>query len=125
MTGPWTTPRGPIARGGVMALVLLSLLLSVCSYARYGGDTGHGAPPVPGQAWSLGAWDAQLTSLPPQNASAREHHVLSLWPPPRRERHDAAAHLALLLPPSPEAHQIRDPQQLAHRAAGSRSPPLI
>ncbi|MFC4120584.1 hypothetical protein [Nonomuraea zeae] len=124
MTGPWGTPRGSIARTGVMGLVLLSLLLAACSYARYGGSAAaHPSAFGSGQAWSLGAWDAQLSGLPPQTGGAREHHVLSLWPPLRGERQDEAR-LALLPAPGLGAEQVRDPQQFAHHASGSRSPPL-
>ncbi len=104
-----------------MGLVLLSLLLTVAAYS--GGVTRW---PGPGAAttWSIGPGDAQLSSLPPQTASGREHHVLSLWPPLRGERH-SQAHLPLLPSPGTNAERIRDPQQPAHRDVGSRSPPLL
>ncbi|MCK2212343.1 hypothetical protein MF672_000800 [Actinomadura sp. ATCC 31491] len=54
----------------------------------------------------------------------REHHVLSWWPPPRGARQDELNHLAMLPSPGPAADLLRDPQQLAHRAVGSRGPPL-
>lgn len=121
MTGPWRTPRGSIALVGVLGLVLLSLLLAGSSPAWNDGETVHRGSP----SWTLGGWDAELSSLPPQTAGAREHHVLSLWPPPRGERGGEAAHLALLPSPRPGADAVRDPQQFAHRTSGSRSPPLI
>ncbi|GAA5037191.1 hypothetical protein GCM10023259_000340 [Thermocatellispora tengchongensis] len=108
-----------------MGLVLLSLLLAGTSGAWNGAGPARLSGLSSGLAWTLGASDAELSSLPPQAAgAAREHHVLSLWPPLRGDRHGRAAHLTLLPPPDP-AGAIRDPQQLAHRTAGSRSPPLI
>ncbi|MEV0830248.1 hypothetical protein [Nonomuraea rubra] len=125
MTGPWRTPRGSIAFTGVMGLVLLSLLLVGASWGA-GGGRGSGMPAgVPyWPAWSLGDSGAELTSLPPQATSVREHHVLSLWPPLRGERQAEAGHLALLPSPGHDEAAIRDPQQFAHLATGSRSPPL-
>lgn len=122
MTGPWRAPRGPIALCCVVGLVLLSLLVAGPSYA-------DGQPPPPplsaGDGWSPSAGDDRLPSLPPQASSGREHHVLSLWPPLRGTRQSEAAHLALLPAPASEAVAIRDPQQVGHRTAGSRSPPSI
>ncbi|GAA4919326.1 hypothetical protein GCM10023334_021930 [Nonomuraea thailandensis] len=48
--------------------------------------------------------------------------LLSLWPLLHGDRQGEPTHLALLA--SPAADAVRDPQQLAHRTAGSRSPPL-
>ncbi|MEV4582628.1 hypothetical protein AB0K16_56395 [Nonomuraea jabiensis] len=123
MTGPWRTPQGSIAFAGVMVLVLLSLMLTSASGRASGGPAvvqGAASGPV----WSLGGGDADLSSLPPQASGVREHHVLSLWPPLRGERHGELAHLALLPSPGSDADTFRDPQQLAQRTAGSRSPPL-
>ncbi|KAB8193049.1 hypothetical protein FH608_022205 [Nonomuraea phyllanthi] len=125
MTGPWQTPHRSIARTGVMGLVVLSLLLVTLTWAWNGADADQGPTPASGHALGLGAWDAHLSTLPPQAGSAREHHVLSLWPPLRGARHSSSAHLALLPAPGLDAEHVRDPQQLAHRTAGSRSPPLI
>ncbi|MEV1175937.1 hypothetical protein [Nonomuraea sp. NPDC049784] len=123
MTGPWRTPRGSIALIGVMGLVLLSLLLVGASPAGGGGGTAYsGSSSSP--SWTPAAWDAELSSLPPQPAGVREHHVLSLWPPLRGERGGETAHPALLPSPGTGADAVRDPQQLAHRTAGSRSPPV-
>ncbi|MEV1000510.1 hypothetical protein [Nonomuraea sp. NPDC050202] len=47
--------------------------------------------------------------------------LLSLWPLLRGDRQGEPIHLALLA--SPAADAVRDPQQLAQRTAGSRSPP--
>lgn len=112
-----------------MGLVLLSLvLLSLMLTGAAGGASGSGPATaqasVSGTMWSLSGQDADLSSLPPQAGSVREHHVLSLWPPLRGARHGALAHLALLPSPGSDADTLRDPQQLAHRTAGSRSPPL-
>lgn len=109
-----------------MGLVLLSLILLMLTGA--GGRASGSGPtaaqgPASGPAWSLGGADADLSSLPPQAGSVREHHVLSLWPPLRGQRHGDLAHLALLPSPGSDADTLRDPQQLAHRTAGSRSPP--
>lgn len=124
MTGPWRTPQGSIAFAGVMGLVLLSLVLVGASCkASYGGPTVAQSS-TSGPAWELGGWDADLSSLPPQAGGARAHHVLSLWPPMRGERHGESAHLALLPTPGSDADTLREPQQPAHRATGSRSPPL-
>ncbi|MFI6742813.1 hypothetical protein ACIBI9_58830 [Nonomuraea sp. NPDC050451] len=125
MTGPWRTPQRSIALVGVMVLVLLSLVALMLT-----GASGRASGPVvvqefSGPAWSLGGWDTDLSSLPPQASGVREHHVLSLWPPLRGERHGELAHLALLPSAGSDADALRDPQQLAHRTAGSRSPPLI
>jgi hypothetical protein len=124
MTGPWRTPQGSIAFTSVMGLVLLCLLLA----GTTGSATPGGAAPAQGSlstlAWTANGDDGGLSSLPPQAGSAREHHVLSLWPPLRGERQDEPAHLALLVSPFSDANALRDPQQLAHRTAGSRSPPL-
>ncbi|MEU3164806.1 hypothetical protein [Streptosporangium sp. NPDC006930] len=125
MTGPWRTPQGSIAFVGVMGLVLLSLVLVGASCkASYGSSTVTQSS-ASGPAWESGGWDADLSSLPPQQAGeARAHHVLSLRPPTRGERHCELAHLVLLPSPGSGADTLRDPQQLAHRTAGSRSPPL-
>ncbi|MEO3891753.1 hypothetical protein [Nonomuraea sp. B5E05] len=124
MTGPWRTPRGPIAFTSVMGLVLLSLLLVGSTYNWHGGgrayQPGFGAT----QTWTPEAWDAQLSSMPPQTATG-ERQVLPLWPPLRGERHHDAGRLAMSPAPGLDPGGIRDPQQLAHRTAGSRSPPLI
>ncbi|MEU6787321.1 hypothetical protein ABZ912_49730 [Nonomuraea angiospora] len=127
MTGPWRTPQGSIAFLGVMVLVLLSLVSPMLTGAsgRASGDTVVVQGLTSGPVWSLGGGDADLSSLPPQASSVREHHVLSLWPPLRGQRHGELAHLALLPSPGSGADTFRDPQQLAHRTAGSRSPPLI
>ncbi len=120
MTGPWRTPQGSIAYLGAMVLVLLSLVVA--------SATGPASNAVPGAeqsgpVWSAGGSGADLSSLPPQAGSAREHHVLSFWPPLRGERQADLAHLALLPSLGSDADTRRDPQQLAHRTAGSRSPP--
>jgi hypothetical protein len=127
MTGPWRTPQGSIAFVGVMVLVLLSLvsLMLTSASARASGDPLVVQGSASGPVWSLGGGDADLSSLPPQASGVREHHVLSLWPPLRGERRGELAHLALLPSPGSDADTLRDPQQLAHRTAGSRSPPLI
>ncbi|SEL92791.1 hypothetical protein [Nonomuraea pusilla] len=125
MTGSWRTPRRSIAFIGVMGLLLLAFLLVASSPAWYGSDPAHRSAAASGQSWALGASDAQLSGLPPQGGGAREHHVLSLWRPLRGDRHALAAHLPLLASPGLDPGGIRDPQQLGHRAAGSRSPPLI
>lgn len=105
-----------------MVLVLLSLMLTSASGRASGPAVVQGA--ASGPVWSLGGGDADLSSLPPQASGVREHHVLSLWPPLRGERHGELAHLALLPSPGSDADTFRDPQQLAQRTAGSRSPPL-
>ncbi|MEV4161840.1 hypothetical protein [Nonomuraea dietziae] len=107
---------------GVMGLVLLSLALAGVSCWASGGPTVRQVS-TSGPAWSLGGWDTELSTLPPQAGGAREHHVLSLWPPRCGERHGTPAHLALLPSPGSDTDTLRDPQQLAHRTAGSRSPP--
>ncbi|MFI9838923.1 hypothetical protein ACIHFD_17950 [Nonomuraea sp. NPDC051941] len=126
MTGPWRTPQGSIALVGVMALVLLSLvsLMLTSASGRASGKPVVVQGSAAGPAWSLGGGDADLSSLPPQASGVREHHVLSLWPPMRSQRHGELAHLALLPSPGSIVDTFRDPQQLAHRTAGSRSPPL-
>jgi hypothetical protein len=103
-----------------MGLVLLSLVLSGASGTASGDSPAVAQHSASGPAWSLGGWDIDLSSLPPQAGGAREHHVLWLWPPMRGER----AYLALLPSPGADADTLRDPQQLTHRTAGSRSPPL-
>ncbi|MBB3732960.1 hypothetical protein [Nonomuraea dietziae] len=122
MTGPWRTPQRSIAFAGVMGLVLLSLALAGVSGWASGGPA-VGQISTSGPAWSLVGWDTELSALPPQAGGAREHHVLSLWPPVRGERHGTLPHLALLPSPGSDTDTLRDPQQLAHRTAGSRSPP--
>ncbi|MEU6716108.1 hypothetical protein ABZ897_31970 [Nonomuraea sp. NPDC046802] len=123
MTGPWRTPRGSIAFAGAMGLVLLSLMLTGAAGRASGSGPAAGQWAVSGPLWSVGGEDANLTSLPPQAGSVREHHVLSLWPPLRGVRHGELAHLSLLPSPGSDADTLRDPQQLSHRTAGSRSPP--
>jgi hypothetical protein len=108
-----------------MGLVLLSLLLVGASWGSGSGGSGLRAGVPYGPAWILGDPAAELSSLPPQATSVREHHVLSLWPPLRGERQAEAGHLALLPSPGHDEAAIRDPQQFAHLATGSRSPPLI
>ncbi|MDF2706928.1 MAG: hypothetical protein K0R62_2580 [Nonomuraea muscovyensis] len=124
MTGYGQAQRAPgrcFAFAGVLGLVLLCLLLAGSAPTPYGGTAQRAA--VAGDAWMPGAWDSHLSSTLPQTASsAREHHVLSLWPGSRRE---PAGHV----PPRPVRGNapdgLRDPQQFGHRTAGSRSPPLI
>ncbi|MFB9883402.1 hypothetical protein ACFFMN_36280 [Planobispora siamensis] len=108
----------------MMGLVLLSLVLAGAP-VMVGGGSAAAQGSASGPVWSLGGWDIDLSSLPPQAGGAREHHVLSLWPPMRGERHGELAHLALLPSPGSDADVLRDPQQLAQRTAGSRSPPLV
>jgi hypothetical protein len=108
-----------------MGLVLLSLLIAGASCGWYGGDPATRSALASSQTWGAHSGDDALSSLPPQAASIREHHVLSLWPPQRGMRHSEAAHLALLPAPGPDGDAIGDPQQFGHRTAGSRSPPLI
>ncbi|MBB4701611.1 hypothetical protein [Sphaerisporangium siamense] len=123
MTGPWRTSRGSIALVGVMGLVLLSLLLA--GFSRQWSGVGTDLRGVSSStSWNLDAWDTELPSLPPQAAGTREHHVLSLWPPLRGERDGEAAHPSLQASPRSGTDAVRDPQQFAHRTAGSRSPPL-
>lgn len=122
MAGSWRAPRGSIAFTGVMGLVVLSLLLFGLTPVWNGAAPAHPGGTSSSPAWTPGASDAGLTSLPPQATSVREHHVLSLWPPPHRQGEHA--HLALLPSPGADTDAIRDPQQLGHRTAGSRSPPL-
>ncbi|MEU4830958.1 hypothetical protein [Streptosporangium sp. NPDC023615] len=124
MRGPWRAPQGSIAFAGVMALVLLSLILAGASCKVSCGGPAVAQGSASGPAWELGAWDADLSGLPPQTGSAREHHVLSLWPPMRGERHGESAQPVLLPSPGSDTDALREPQQLAHRTTGSRSPPL-
>lgn len=126
MTGPGITSRRFISpRDGVMGLVLLSLLVAgAFSVAWYGGGPAGLSGTSAGQVWLAGAYKDKLSSLPPQAGNAREHHTLSLWPPLRGTRNGEAAHLALLPSPGSDGPAIRDPQQVGHRTAGSRSPPL-
>ena len=104
-----------------MGLVLLSLLLTFVASAWSGGAAPWPAKEA-GPIWSAGTDDALLSTLPPQPSTGREHHVLALWPPLRGERH-SQTRLPLLPSPGTDAERIRDPQQPAHRASGSRSPP--
>lgn len=123
MTGPWRTAPGSIARLGVMGLVLLSMVLMVCTNAGSRAGAAHASASVSHSGWTPDGLDARLSSLPPvQHVTARELHMLSLWP-----RGDRApdAHLALLPRTGAEPAAFRDPQQLGHCAAGSRSPPSI
>ncbi len=113
-----------------MGLVLLSLLSLSLVVTGASGSVSSGGPavgqgPGSGPSWTAGGWDTDPASLPPPAGGTREHHVLSLWPPLRGERHGGLAHLALLPSPGSDADTLRDPQQLAHRTAGSRSPPVI
>ncbi|GAA4951251.1 hypothetical protein GCM10023334_066100 [Nonomuraea thailandensis] len=108
-----------------MGLVLLSLLLVGASWGSGSGGAGLRAGMPYWPAWSLDDPGAELSTLPPQATGVREHHVLSLWPPLRGERQAEAGHLALLPSPGHDEAAIRDPQQFAHLATGSRSPPLI
>lgn len=130
MAGPWgtTTPRGSLALCGVMGLLLLSLL---AAGLMAGAPSGWNGPDLvtrsalaPSSTGDEHAGDDGLASLPPQAAGVREHPALTLWPPVRGT-HDEAAHLALLPGPRPDADLTGDPQQVAHRTMGSRSPPLI
>ncbi|MDF5758013.1 hypothetical protein [Spongiactinospora sp. TRM90649] len=123
MRGPLRAARGSIAPVSVVGLTLLCLLLSALTQSAWngGGAAGRTWPPVTA-LWGLDATDADLASLPPQPAGVREHHAPPMWPLPRAARAGAADRPA---PPARAvpAEPIRDPQQLAHRAAGSRSPP--
>ncbi|MER6828998.1 hypothetical protein ABT352_23665 [Streptosporangium sp. NPDC000563] len=121
MTGPWRTPQGSIALVGVMGLVLLSLVLAGASCKVSCGASTVTQSSASGPVWEPGGWDADLTGLPPQAGDARAHQVLSLRPLTRGE----LAHLVLLPSPGSDADALREPQQLAHRITGSRSPPLI
>ncbi|QYC41582.1 hypothetical protein Nocox_19865 [Nonomuraea coxensis DSM 45129] len=104
----------------VLSLVALSLLpAGVLGWA--GGSSAAHAAAAP--VWSVGGLDADPEGLPPQGNTVCEHHVLSLWPPLRGASQDTLAHLALSPAPGADADAVRDPQQLAHRTAGSRSPP--
>ncbi len=106
-----------------MGLVLVSLVLAGTLPAAAGPDPASRTAAA-SQSWTDGAGDSRLSSTPPQaTGSAREHHVL--WLALRVPRSDRAAHLRLLPAPDLDPGAIRDPQQLAHRTAGSRSPPLI
>ncbi|MFG3438436.1 hypothetical protein ACGF0J_14425 [Nonomuraea sp. NPDC047897] len=112
---------GRFAHAGVLALVLLCLLLAGSAPTSYGGPAQRGVPA--GDAWVLGAWDTGLSStLPQATPTGREHHVPALWPALRAEPAGPvpAARARGLAPDGP-----RDPQQIGHRAPGSRSPPLI
>ncbi|MEO3796457.1 hypothetical protein ABGB14_40195 [Nonomuraea sp. B10E15] len=112
MTGPWNTP---------CRLIVLSLVL-VCSLVAGASSVWHAAgDPVAQEAttWSPGTTEHRLTGLPPQLSTGREPLV-----PESGARQGDAAHLALLPPPHGSA-AVGDPQQLGHRAAGSRSPPLV
>ncbi|MEV1175940.1 hypothetical protein [Nonomuraea sp. NPDC049784] len=83
--GRWNTPRKPIALVGVMCLAVLCVLLPGTSYAWGSADAGTPRGPSSSAAWSPDAWDADLSSLPPQATGVREHHTLSLWPLQRGE----------------------------------------
>ncbi|MGA5760745.1 hypothetical protein [Nonomuraea bangladeshensis] len=107
----------------MMGLVLLSMVLMVCTNAGSRAGAAHASASVSHSGWTPDGLDARLSSLPPvQHVTARELHMLSLWP-----RGDRApdAHLALLPRTGAEPAAFRDPQQLGHCAAGSRSPPSI
>ncbi len=123
MTGPWRSAPGAIARLGVMGLVLLAMVLMVCTNAGSPAGAAHASASVSHSGWTPDGLDARLSSLPPMHhVTARELHMLSLWP---RGDRAADAHMALLPGPCAEATALRGPQQLGHCAAGSRSPPLI
>ncbi|WP_143082476.1 hypothetical protein [Nonomuraea wenchangensis] len=125
MRGPWRASRGSIAPTGVMALVVLSLvalsLLPAGVVGWAGGSSSAHAAAAP--VWTANDLDADPEGLPPQGNNVCENHVLSLWPPLRGTSHNTLAHLALTPSPGSDADAVRDPQQLAHRTAGSRSPP--
>jgi len=123
MTGPWKTPQWSIALVGVMGLVLLSLVL-VGASCKASCDLTVTKSSASEPVWEPSGWDTDLSSLPPQAGEARAHHVLSLRPPMRGERHGELAHLTLLPVSGSDADALREPQQLAHRTTGSRSPPL-
>ncbi|RBQ21318.1 hypothetical protein DP939_00920 [Spongiactinospora rosea] len=117
--------RGSGTLSGVLGLVLLSLLVATAFPGAAAGPAAAPAAPAAVQAWSWSPLDDGLIGLPPQPANVREHHVQSLWPPPPRgDRYAAAAHPMPPAAPGAPDDTIRDPQQFAHRAAGSRSPPL-
>ncbi|UBU11500.1 hypothetical protein [Nonomuraea gerenzanensis] len=111
----------------MVGLVLLSLI-ALMSIGAVGEARGGGSAVVTqasvGQMWVPGGEDADLSSLPPQAGNMREHHVLSLWRPLRGSLPSEPAHLALMSWVGSDADLLRDPQQLAHRIAGSRSPPI-
>ncbi|MFI0423196.1 hypothetical protein [Spongiactinospora sp. 9N601] len=116
--------RGSGTLCGVLGLVLLSLLVATAFPGTAAGPASSSAP-GPAKAWSWSPLDGGLIGLPPQPANVREHHVQSLWPPPPRgDRLGEAAYAMPLTVPGAPDDTFRDPQQLTHRAAGSRSPPL-
>jgi hypothetical protein len=106
-----------------MGLLLLSLFLSGSLPAWHGGDPGH-RPAGDSATWVLGAGDARPSSLPPQTPRAWEHPAPSLWAAVRGAR-SVSAETPRPAVAHPGADGIRRPQQFAHRAAGSRSPPLV
>ncbi|WP_169576987.1 hypothetical protein [Nonomuraea coxensis] len=123
MTGPWRTAPGSIARLGVMGLVLLSMVLMVCTNAGSAAGAAHASASVSHSGWTPDGLDARLSSLPPaQHVTTRELHALSPWPRGDRDA-EAEAHLALPSGTCAEPAAFRNPQQLGHCAAGSRSPP--
>ncbi|PZG27124.1 hypothetical protein C1I98_33520 [Spongiactinospora gelatinilytica] len=118
--------RGSGALCGVLGLVLLSLLVATAFPGTAAGPASSSASASgAAKAWSWSPLDDGLIGLPPQPANVREHHVQSLWPPPPRgDRLGDAAYAMPLTVPGALDDTFRDPQQLTHRAAGSRSPPL-
>ncbi|WP_155129290.1 hypothetical protein [[Actinomadura] parvosata] len=108
----------------MMGLVLLSLIALMLAGAVAAPGPATAAPASAGHVWAPGGQDVDLSSLPPQAGNVREHHVLSLWRVVRGTGQAEAAHLALTAVSGADRELLRDPQQLAHRTAGSRSPPL-
>lgn len=88
------------------SLVSLSVLLGAADVSPPSAVEVVGSPAGAGGG---------LSSLPPQPGGGRL--VTGFFPP----SHAEPAHVAFL--PSPSSAALRDPQQLAHRTAGSRSPP--
>ncbi|MFI6813942.1 hypothetical protein ACIBG7_16090 [Nonomuraea sp. NPDC050328] len=114
MAGSGTRPLGAIALPCVMGLLLLLGGLLYGSAAGTGGEQARDAQ----ETVSWDGWDSQLSTPPPRTQAG----AVILWPAGDRT---LPAHVVLLPGPGLRADALRDPQQLAHRIAGPRSPPLI
>jgi hypothetical protein len=123
MVGRMVTARrsvyGSTAFAMVVGLLMLALMFVASSPAWYGSDPAHRTTNAAVEVWAPGAWMAQSSTVP-AGTIAPEHPPV-VW----RLRHmmAVAEQPPLLTLVWPDQGAIRSPQQMAHSAGGSRSPP--